>query len=387
MSRVHCPLYRFRAYFGLLFLLYLPAAQLLAENIYTITSNALEFRITNYELLRDTSMTLGIHQVIDHKNFRQDSALTKRLLPDATYWIRFQLKNGRESAQEMILYNSYMDFYEIRCYMLVSEQLIGIDTLGSLIDYNTRAIQAKTPNFSIRLPADTTGWVYIYLDRRYLSANSELGLQDASSRLSSYSKVLIRGSNGAALLYLVVGIILFISFREKEHFFFLLYAMGYALFICYQHGWGTLNLWGNGSLKWLADAAPYLGVSLCAMGVLGLFRVFYRVRDRSSTFDYLLLSLQIILGVIFLIMLAWPVVVKLYQPLYHYAVQALILLLVVTVIVVLLAGVYFQLIRPHRDQTIFAIAFVPAMITMILLVGQELDFWQFEHFHNYNSPW
>jgi len=268
-----------------------------------------------------------------------------------------------------------MDFNRVEAYLVnEKDQTIFIDSIGNQLDYSNRLTKTKELSLPIKLPSNERQTVYLHLDHRHMNTSTFIELNSANAQIerSEAYKFSYGITTGIAFAYLAIALILLILARDRfwESFYFLLYTIGYALYIFYQHGFGLYYIWGD-QLHFLSDCAPFIAICFSYIGFFGIFRSFFHLKNKAPIANRYLQIVNLIILLLMILLLNWQFLTQLYAPSYIFLTIALAFISTISLFFALfMGGLIFKKYR-HLEYLLFLLAFLPIIALGLLTWAME----------------
>ncbi len=345
-----------------------------AQSPISILPNTDIIDVPHKYLLQDTSMELGLEDVLKHPDFKK---LTGRLsVPDgATYWLNFSIKNETDTDFSRILHFDSQDFFEIRLYQLSQEnKIIQADTTGTFFPFDYRPIKSMGFKFPINLRANETRNIYLYLDRRFQPIRADFRLLTPRKSLENEYKNRVESGIplGISFVYLFFSIVLLLFFRKKIQFFFFIYVLGNVVYIFYIQGYGFSHLWSNYPFNYFEDCSPYVASTCILLGFTGIFQNFFPIKNYfPKVYTYfniiIIISTFLIIGFIF-----WYPFCQVLPSIYKvlFMVEGILFILVLGTSLILGTIIYRK--TQNIEYFWFLTVFIFVMVLALILLSTEL---------------
>lgn len=293
----------------------------------------------------------------------------------STYWVQYRFENTSDQDLQYYLCLLTMDFNQVEAYLVDEKgETILIDSIGNLLDFSSRSIKTKELSFPLKIPANEKRTVYLHLDHRYMPTNTFIELNAANEQIgrSEAYKFSYGITTGIAFAYLAIAFILLLLAKDRfwESFYFLLYTIGYALYIFYQHGFGLYYLWGN-RLHFLSDCAPFVAICFSYIGFFGIFRSFFHLKNKAPFANKYLQVVNLIILLMMLLLFNWQLLTQLYAPSYMFLTITLAFISTISLFFSLfMGGLIFKKYR-HLEYLLFLLAFLPIIALGLLTWAME----------------
>ncbi len=248
----------------------------------------------NLEILEDRHGDLTFSQVsssefsgrfFDSKSKNPNFGFTK-----AVYWVRFSLQGEMSQGPGWLLEIAYPLLDSIIIYLPQADGGYVEKRTGDKLPFASREI--KNRFFLFELPPYLNGGPPIYL--RFQTESSmtlpmTIWSTAAFRQMDHNSQITLGIYYGFILVMILYSVLMLISLRDSNYFYYLLFIVGFGLFQVVMNGSAYEYLWPD-QIWWDNYAMP-LSVALAAMGV-GLFtRSFLTIERFSPWLDKILLGL------------------------------------------------------------------------------------------------
>lgn len=211
---------------------------------------------------------------------------------DSAFWVRFKVKNRIPEEKEWLLEIGLPLLDKIELYIPQASGGFAFKKAGRLLPFSEREIMDR--NFLFRLPINP-GDEQIY----YLRFKTE-SVMILPITLLSKDRFYIKDDNEYIVLGIYYGIILvmflynlfiFLSLRDRNYLFYILYIFFYALFqivmngVAYEYLWPTLVWWNKHSTMFFA------GITI--LWAAEFTRNFLLTKEYAPKFNKLLIILAV----------------------------------------------------------------------------------------------
>jgi len=334
---------------------------ILAESLVVIENGKEIYAVGTYlDILEDKEGKLTIDQVTSHeheRNFFPNKKKTPNFgYTDSVYWLRFKLKNLSTENKNWLLEIGYPLLDKIEIYFSDSKGKYTVVEAGDLLPFNKRKIDHT--HFVFNLPTGAKEKM-IYL--RFESASTmQLPLTIYSTmafaekdHVNQYALGLYYGIILAMVGY---NLFIFLSLRDRNYLFYVLYIIGYALFqmtfngIAYEYLWPSYPVWGN-------IATPFF-VCFALLWVLQFSKSFLAIQKNIPKLN---IVFNLLIGLSIALMLLS------FFASYAIAVRLSTILAFFSIVTVIVSGIICYL-RKYRPARFFLIAWIFLLIGLLISI-------------------
>ncbi len=210
---------------------------------------------------------------------------------DGAYWFHVRLLNRDAEAHRRILAVNYVLLDEIDIYLRRADGSISHFSSGDSKAFDQRALRSRMPNFLIDLDNNEQADLLV---RAHSKSSMQVPLvlysQKAFFERNRNGYLGIGLYFGILLALLLYNLILFVSLRDANYFFYVLYIGGFGFVQLCLNGLAFEYLWPDS--PWLANIAVPVSMSLGMLFMHQFVRAFLDLPRR------LLVGNRIILGFI-----------------------------------------------------------------------------------------
>lgn len=264
--------------------------------------------VNRFDVLEDPGLSLDLDAVLAlpdsrwHANPHPDVQVG---FSTSAWWVRFSLTNQTGQDQRRVLQVDWPLLDWVDLYQLHGAEVVGIWQTGDQRPFATRPLETRDFAFPLYLPAGETHRILLRLalsDGLFRPIGLRLWEVRAFQTASQWGNILGGAYFGALLALLLYHLLLFLSTRHRNFFFYALYLalmltwnlglLGYG----YQYLWLDQSWWNNQFnllLSWLAS----LGATLFVVH-------FLETRRRAPWLHWLILGLTAVMTLPVLIKVA-----------------------------------------------------------------------------------
>ena len=230
------------------------------------------YSIHEAQVIADPTDTLEIEQILDLEakamaNWAPTSNLnfgfsTKR------YWLKIPITNQASSNTDWVLESAYPMIQDLRFYQVTNGKRIAEQRLGRLKPFAARPVDHWSFVFDLSAPKGTRSDLYVMFQ--------SVGHLDAAMNIYTHNEFLSKSIRKMMGMGLYCGIIfamvlynlfLFITIRDRNYLFYIVYATTLCLLQCTLNGTTYQFLWPNW-VAWNNISAPiFAGVGYIFLGL------------------------------------------------------------------------------------------------------------------------
>jgi diguanylate cyclase (GGDEF)-like protein len=217
---------------------------------------------------------------------------------DGTYWFHVRLINENPFVHRRVLVLGYVLLDEIDVYLRRADGSISHFSSGDSHPFDDRAFSYREPNFNIDL-ADFEQADLLVRVRSKSSMQVPLTLytQKAFFELARDSQFSVGLYYGILLALLFYNLILFLSLRDWNYFFYVLHVSGTGMALFCLNGLAFEFFWPQS--PWLANVAVPMSMSLGMLCMHQFVRRFLELRTRLPAGNRILLGFMAFHAVMF----------------------------------------------------------------------------------------
>jgi two-component system, sensor histidine kinase LadS len=194
-----------------------------------------------------------------------------------TYWFHTQIYNNDIDEQRWLLVLQYPLLDHINVYARYPDGTISHYSSGDRAPFASRSVGYRMPNFWINLPYRTNVEILV-------SAQSESSMQvplklytpAAFAEMEGDAQLWLGMYEGILFAMLFYNLILWITLRDANHFWYMFHVGGFGLVLFCLNGLAYEYLWPN--TPWLANMAIPLSMCLSQIGMHQFARRFLELK-------------------------------------------------------------------------------------------------------------
>lgn len=370
------PLISFLVSVILTFWLFVPST--LAREIVVIESGKECFSLGPFvEILEDKGGNLSLDDVMSEP-YSSDFFASQSDSPgfgftSSVYWIRWTVLNQSVDNIEWFLEISYPLLDEIKLYVPAGEKDFSVVPAGDLALFADRPFIHQ--NFVFPLSEPPGSRTYYLRVETESSMNIPMVLWTRDSLFSAMSKEqIIQGMYyGIMLIMLVYNLFVFLSTRDVNFLFYVLFIGSFTLISLSLNGLGFRYLWPN--ILWLCNSPPFF-MAHGSIWALIFSRSFLNIPAISPRLDKLV---HVMIAVNFTMMALS------YLLPYNVSIRVVVLLTMAGIIVMLVIGIYSAM-KGVRAAKFYLLAWFSAMMGVFLtslknmgvIPGNFITVWGFQ---------
>ncbi|MBF0352864.1 MAG: response regulator [SAR324 cluster bacterium] len=275
----------------------------------------------------------------------------------AAHWVRFSIINTGAHDMELFLENGYPLIDSIELYTLSGYGDVDVRKTGDHYPFYMRDISHRDFIFSLKVPSGKQKDYYMRF-KTTGSVNIELNLRSAKGLAEKVSReqLALGIYYGSMIVMIVYNLFVFLTVKDRNYLFYVLYIMGYALLqgiyngLAFQYLWPEQIWWGNHSF-------PFF---LCFtwFWMLQFSRSFLQSARFTPNLNKISIGLMGLLAVELILSLTLP---------YELIIRPLVLTALLTSAVILINGI-LCLFRQYRPARYFMIAWTSLLIGIALTI-------------------
>ena len=267
-----------------------------------INEVAREYDLTNtIQILVDREKVLNINDLFDaHINrdfiYFNESKLSG-VISDSAYWIRVDIKNITQEAQNMFLDLSKPHLGNVIFYRYSNDELIKEVQTGRQYSFHNREINHRNFVFEINLLPETQETLFFRVETEsYLQLPMKLYKAQNFIEKEYKTQLFFGLYYGIMLAMLLYNLVLYLSLKDSTYLYYVLYLFGFAIMQLIWDGLAFQYFWPL-SPAWDVKANPFFLI-FTAISAVQFSRSFLRVNEKSKLADkaitYLLITLVFI---------------------------------------------------------------------------------------------
>jgi diguanylate cyclase (GGDEF)-like protein len=202
------------------------------------------------EVLEDQSTSLTIYDLQDEKH-QKNFKKSKDDIPNygfskSVFWVRFQLQNPTYIDNFWLLELAYPYMDSMWVYILQKKKVIQVEQLGDLLPFSSRTIPHRNFVVKLKINKQEKKWVYLRLES---SETLQFPLKIWSPKafyIDDHDTQYFLGIYYGIMLSVVFySYMILLTFRNKAHFYYVLFISFYFLFQTTLGGFALEYLWPN----------------------------------------------------------------------------------------------------------------------------------------------
>lgn len=197
---------------------------------------------------------------------------------DEAYWFHVRLRNGDGAAQERILVIDYALLDQIDVYVRHADGAMDHFTSGDSHPFKQRFLEFSAPNFLLDLSASEQVDLLVRVQSKSsMQVPLTLYTREAFFDLARDTQLSVGVYYGIVLALLFYNLILFVSLRDANYFFYVLYISGFALVQLCLNGLAFEYFWPDSPR--LANTAVPMSMALSMLLMQQFVRKFLDLRN------------------------------------------------------------------------------------------------------------
>ncbi len=315
------------------------------------------------ELLEDPQHQETIESVAAPAR-RADFESNEQAIPNfgftaSAMWARFELVNRSAQDTQWVLELNYARIGEIALYFQ-NETGHWEQQWAGTYHPSPPKIRYRNPSFRIALKAQESQVFYLWFPASSVALDLTLWEPIAFAEKVRQDQSRVGIYYGSLLIMWLYNFVLFLSLRDRNYLYYLLYVLGFLLWMCTYDGL-TEEVFGH-SKFW---TSPQLGAFLVAFHEFWLVqfgRGFLKTRVHAPLLDRWLILLMVVLGIEMVLALLLGIVIS------RFWLLMLIPMVALVVVISLFVAALRCWLRNYRPAFFFLVAFSTIMVGASVLV-------------------
>lgn len=200
------------------------------------------------------------------------------------FWFHSYLFNQDNTEQRWLLVLKYplLDYVDV--YVRYPDNRIEHLTSGDMQPFSARAIRYRQPNFWIELPQKTQIELLVRASSKSsMQAPLVLYTPSAFAEMERDAQFGIGLYNGILFALFFYNLILWVTLRDVNHFWYMMHICGFGLVLFCLNGLAFEYLWPNS--PWLANHAIPLSMCFSQLTMHQFARLFLNMKNMSPLTD------------------------------------------------------------------------------------------------------
>jgi len=196
------------------------------------------------------------------------------------YWFHSHLFNQDNTEQRWLLVLQYplLDYVDV--YLRYPDNHIEHLTSGDMQPFSARAIRYRQPNFWIELPQKTQVELLVRVSSKSsIQAPLAIYTTSAFAEMERDAQLGIGIYNGILFALFCYNLILWLTLRDQNHFWYMMHISGFGLVLFCLNGLAFEYLWPNS--PWLANHAIPLSMCFSQLAMHQFARLFLNMKEMS----------------------------------------------------------------------------------------------------------
>lgn len=208
---------------------------------------------------------------------------------DGAYWFHIRLLNRDTQVHRRILAVNYVLLDEIDVYLRRANGSTIHFSSGDSQIFDQRALRSRMPNFAIDLDdAEQADLLVRVRSKSSMQVPLVLYSQKAFFERTRDGYLGVGLYYGILLALLLYNLILFVSLRDTNYFYYILYVSGFGFVLLCLNGLAFEYLWPGS--PWLANTAIPVSMALAMLFMHQFVRAFLNLRRRLPLGDRIILG-------------------------------------------------------------------------------------------------
>jgi len=260
-----------------IFLFFFVSYTYAVESLHLLSPDGSFFVVDQVKILKETHTLTHdeAYALLQKDYFEPLSSNTKSLgLHHEPYWIALKVKNGEHD--KFFLEFKYGQLAYVDCFVFKENQQIHVAHNGNSIRFNDREIKHFYVRFAL-LKSDTplTYLFKVTSDRPMIIALN-LGTKSELDYNNLVEIVCIMLFSGCLFLLVIFYFILYMLFKSKEYFYYILYLISFFIFVMYTNNYISFltqeYLWINTFIKVISAQGFHSALLLFTLYFLDIHR-------------------------------------------------------------------------------------------------------------------
>lgn len=200
---------------------------------------------------------------------------------EGAYWFHSHLFNQDNTEQRWLLVLQYplLDYVDV--YLRYPDNHIEHLTSGDMQPFSARSIRYRQPNFWIELPQKTQVELLVRVSSKSsIQAPLAIYTTSAFAEMERDAQLGIGIYNGILFALFCYNLILWLTLRDQNHFWYMMHISGFGLVLFCLNGLAFEYLWPNS--PWLANHAIPLSMCFSQLAMHQFARLFLNMKEMSS---------------------------------------------------------------------------------------------------------
>ena len=197
------------------------------------------------------------------------------------YWFHSHLFNQDNTEQRWLLVLQYplLDYVDI--YLRYPDNHVEHLTSGDMQPFSARSIRYRQPNFWIDLPQKTQVELLVRVSSKSsIQAPLAIYTTSAFAEMERDAQLGIGIYNGILFALFCYNLILWLTLRDQNHFWYMMHISGFGLVLFCLNGLAFEYLWPNS--PWLANHAIPLSMCFSQLAMHQFARLFLNMKEMSA---------------------------------------------------------------------------------------------------------
>ncbi|MEO6171788.1 MAG: diguanylate cyclase [Arenimonas sp.] len=199
---------------------------------------------------------------------------------EGAYWFHSYLFNQDNTEQRWLLVLQYplLDYVDV--YLRYPDNHIEHLTSGDMQPFSARSIRYRQPNFWIDLPQKTQVELLVRVSSKSsIQAPLAIYTTGAFAEMERDAQFGIGLYNGILFALFCYNLILWLTLRDSNHFWYMMHISGFGLVLFCLNGLAFEYLWPNS--PWMANHAVPLSMCFSQLAMHQFARLFLNMKDMS----------------------------------------------------------------------------------------------------------
>ncbi len=224
----------------------------LAQNqdiVYLDTTKSTFLVGSNLEYLEDKDHSFNLNYLIDNNSelsWKKSYSVNPNMrFTLSRYWFKLKVSNISPEENWKIVIN-YAQLDEVTIYYLNKDKTHSSKSWKRINLIKNRDFQYRFPVFSFDLPQNISQEIYISVKTKN-ALMLPISLQtDPAFTKQAFRELLVLGLYfGIVIVMVLYNLFIFITLKDKAYIYYIIYILGFGLFMFAHNGLGSIYLWTN----------------------------------------------------------------------------------------------------------------------------------------------
>lgn len=216
---------------------------------------------------------------------------------DGAYWFHARLFNQGNSEERWLLVLQYSLLDNVDIYMRHQDGRVDHLASGDMLPFSARAIRYRHPNFWLDLPQRSEVELLV---RAQSKSSMQVPLKihtfGAFAEMERDAQIGIGVYDGILLALLFYNMLLWLSLRDSNHFWYMCHLAGFGMVLFCLNGLAFEYLWPTS--PWMANHAIPLTMCFSQMAMHQFARLFLELKERWPLGDKISIAFIVFYGLV-----------------------------------------------------------------------------------------